>query len=217
MKNPPAARFELTIQQGATAKASGAERPSFAVDPEVPKSIDLSARPVVEALQRSAGAETLGTNSAWATAFNWDEWFPTAIFTVSQKFGTARYLDLWNCDHFDDATDMQKNLSEDRAWFSDNGYDSWGSPESSDGVINCHFRAPTDGRYVCDVRLLSHQGPAEVECLIDGNSFGPLPLDGSLLQPHPCELTTGNHDFQIRQTFGAFFFVSLFVWRVGDL
>lgn len=139
-------------------------------------------------------------------------WLPVASFTVGSKFGTARYLDLWDVDHFDGFTDMKKNLAESRAWFSDKGFDTWGSSQTHSGRINCYFTAPQAGAYVCTARLQSYAGPALVECLIDGSSFGFLPVNGLITQPHPCNLSAGGHHFRIRQMAGSFFFLSLTVW-----
>jgi hypothetical protein len=61
--------------------------------------------------------------------------------------------------------------------------------------------------------LQSYGGAALVECLIDNSSFGPLPVDGIITQPHPCSLSAGGHHFRIRQLSGSFFFLALTVWR----
>lgn len=146
---------------------------------------------------------------------NYAAWAPVATFSVCQKTGTARYLDFWDVDHFDGFTDMQRNLSECRVWFSANGFSSWGSQQTKTGRINCYFRAPYAGNYVCNVQLQSYGGLATVECLIDNFSFGPLHFNGSINQPHPTALSAGYHHFRIRQVSGSFFFISLTVWRVG--
>ncbi|WP_372727382.1 hypothetical protein [Nocardioides sp.] len=144
-----------------------------------------------------------------------DLWFPMATFTVGAKYGRAKYLDIWDADHFDDFTDMQSCLDADRAWFSSSEHAFWGSATTKTGRINCYFEAPDEGRYNCHVRLQSHGGPAVVECLIDDSSFGNLPVDGLIDQPHLADLGPGGHHFRIRQVSGSFFFLSLRVWRVG--
>ena len=140
-------------------------------------------------------------------------WFPTAYFSVCRKTGTARYLDLWDADHFDGFTDMQRCVNDCRAWFSGDGYDFWGSGETKTGRINCYFTVPAAGNYTCNAKLQSYGGPALVECLIDNSSFGFLPVNGTINQPHPCSLSAGGHHFRIRQVSGAFFFLSLTVWK----
>jgi hypothetical protein len=140
-------------------------------------------------------------------------WLPVAHFTVCSKLGTARYLDMWDVDHFDGFTDMQRNVDECRAWFSGGGYQTWGSGETKSGRVNCYFSAPKDGNFLCTARLQSYGGAALVECLIDNSSFGPLPVDGIITQPHPCSLSAGGHHFRIRQLSGSFFFLALTVWR----
>lgn len=146
-----------------------------------------------------------------------ESWFPTAIFRVCFKSGTARYLDIWDTDHFDGFTDMQRGLNDCRAWFSGDGYDSWGSGQTKTGRINCYFDAPTAGNYVCNARLESYPltSQASVECRIDNNSFGPLTWTGAINQPHMSSLSKGGHHFRIWQRSGSFFFLSLTVWKVA--
>jgi hypothetical protein len=143
-------------------------------------------------------------------------WRPIAYFSVCQKTGTARYLDMWDIDHFDGFTDMQRCLNDCRSWCSGDGYEFWGSGETKTGRINCYFIAPTAGHYTCNARLQSFptSSPAVVECLIDNNSFGPLTVLGTINQPHMSNLSAGGHHFRIRQRSGSFFFLSLTVWHV---
>lgn len=137
-----------------------------------------------------------------------------ATFSVCQKTGTARYLDIWDADHFDYFTDMKRNLTECRVWFSDKGFASWDSPQTRTGRVNCYFKAPSSGDYICNVELQSYAGQAVVQCLIDNFNFGPLPFNGSIMQPHHSMLSAGFHSFRIRQQSGAYFFNSLTVWKV---
>ena len=141
-------------------------------------------------------------------------WLPVATFTVCQKTGTAAFLDIWDADHFDGFTDMQRCLTDCRVWFSADGFSYWDSPQTKTGRVNCYFRAPVAGNYVCNVQLHSYAGPAQVECLIDSFSYGPLPFNGSINQPHPATLSVGYHSFRIRQMAGSYFFISLAVWKV---
>lgn len=143
-------------------------------------------------------------------------WFPVAIFCVCVKLGTARYLDIWDADHFDGFTDMRANLNDCRAWFSAEGYTGWGSTQSKTGRINCYFEAPTAGDYVCVASLQSYpdSSTARVECRIDDFSFGPLTWPGTIHQPHPCNLNAGFHHFRIWQQTGSFFFLGLDVYKV---
>lgn len=143
-------------------------------------------------------------------------WFPTASFSACRKTGTARYLDIWDADHFDGFTDMQRCLSDCTAWFSGDGYDIWGSGQSKTGRVNCYFVAPVAGHYTCNALLRSFPSgsPAQVECLIDDSSFGPLTVLGTINQPHLSNLAAGGHHFRIRQRSGAFFFLSLTIWQL---
>jgi len=145
---------------------------------------------------------------------NFQLWLPTATFSVCMKTGTAAFLDIWDNDHFDFFTDMQRCLTDCRAWFSADGFDFWGSGQTKTGRINCFFNAPANGNYICTAELQSFGGPALVECLIDSSSFGFLPVNGTVVQPHPCVLSPGGHSFRIRQVSGSFFFIALTVWKV---
>ena len=172
----------------------------------------IEPRVIIRALRKTAGADTLIQqipNLGKAAI-----WRPVAQFTVCQKTGTATWLDIWDSDHFDDFTDMQRCITDCRAWFSDQGYTFWDSPQTRTGRINCYFRAPVTGNYVCNAQLQSYGGPAQVECVIDSFSFGLLPFNGPINQPHPCALSAGYHSFRIRQMSGSFFFISLTVWQV---
>lgn len=147
-----------------------------------------------------------------------DLWLSTAYFSVCRKTGTARYLDLWDADHFDGFTDMERCVTDCRAWFSGAGYTGWGSAETTSGRVNCYFTAPTAGYYTCNARLQSWPPDARalVECFIDGFSFGPLPVLGTIDQPHLSQLAAGGHHFRIRQVSGSFFFLSLTVWEIPE-
>lgn len=146
-----------------------------------------------------------------------EAWLPTAYFSVCSKGGTARYLDIWDTDHFDGFTDMQRCLNDCRAWFSADGYDFWGSGQTKTGRINCYFTAPSAGTYTCNARLQSYPAtsPASVECRIDNNSFGPLTVLGTINQPHMSNLSAGGHHFRIWQRSGSLFFLSLTVWKIS--
>ncbi len=187
---------------------------SVDVDPRegiVPADLEVSAEDALAALHATKGSEEVF--KAFPQFLDLASWLPVANFSVCSKFGTARYLDLWDVDHFDGFTNVERNLDECRAWFSDKGFDSWGSGQTRSGRINCYFTAPQAGAYICTARLQSYAGAALVECLIDGSSFGSLPVNGLITQPHPCNLSAGGHHFRIRQLSGSFFFLSLTVWH----
>jgi len=170
---------------------------------------------VLDSLKATKGAEKV--LKAVPDLEKLDIWTHVAHFSVCQKTGTAQFLDVWDCDLFDGFTDLQRCLNDCRVWFSGDGYDSWGSGQTKSGRVNCYFRAPTAGTYVCYARLQSHPATttAVVECLIDNNSFGPLPFTGTKSQPHVANLSAGGHHFRIRQLTGSFFFLSLTVWKIG--
>lgn len=178
---------------------------------------DLVATPeeAFQALQTTKGAA--GLLDSFPDLGDFEAWLSTAYFTVCRKTGTARYLDLWDADHFDGVTDMQRCINNCYAWFSGQGYEAWGSGETTTGRINCYFDAPAAGRYVINVRLKSASSnqSAGVECLIDNSSYGPLTVLGTINQPHPANLGKGGHHFRIRQRWGSFYFLSLTVWRTG--
>lgn len=151
-----------------------------------------------------------------ATVAGWDGGTQIAYFSVCSKTGSARWLDIWDCDHFDGFTDMQRSVSDCRAWFSHTGYSTWGSAQTATGRINCYFNAAVAGDYSCVAQLASYPSSsrATVECLIDNHSFGNLPFTGTILQPHFSNLSAGGHHFRIRQVSGSFFFLSLTVYRL---
>jgi hypothetical protein len=112
-------------------------------------------------------------------------WTSIASYKVCGKNGTAAFLDIWDADHFDDFTDMPRRLTDCRAWFSSQGFACWGSDEGASGRINCYFRAPADGNYVCSAQSYPSTNLSTVERLIDDSSFGLLPFTGTVVQP-PC-------------------------------
>jgi hypothetical protein len=173
-----------------------------------------AARDIVRAVKRVRGFDEIAaripevkTVAGWITE--------VAYFSVCRKTGAARYLDIWDCDHFDGFTDMQRSIDDCRAWFSHTGFTVWGSAETATGRVNCYFNAPSAALYSCVAKLQSYPAGSQsvVECLIDNNSFGPLPFTGTVVQPHFSSLSAGGHHFRIRQMSGAFFFLSLTVYR----
>ncbi len=171
---------------------------------------------IVRAFKRSRGYdEIVARIPKAATVAGWDRGTRVAHFTVCGKSGSAKFLDIWDCDHFDFFTDMQRSISDCRAWFSHTGFSTWGSAQTATGRINCFFDAATAGDYSCVAQLQSFpsSSSATVECLIDNNTFGPLGFSGTILQPHFSMLSKGGHHFRIRQLNGSFFFLSLTVYR----
>lgn len=202
-------RFELKIVDSLTSYPLRAERDGLAATDLV-----TTAEEALEALRATAGASAILKKHP-----NFEQlplWQFTAFFSVCSKSGTAKYLDLWDTDHFDGFTDMQRSLNDCTAWFSGDGYEFWGSGGTKTGAVNCYFIAPAAGHYTCNARLRSFptSSPAVVECLIDNSSFGPLTVLGTINQPHVSNLSAGGHHFRIRQRSGAFFFVSLSIWKL---
>ncbi len=202
-------KFRLVRGQGLKKMPPGEDRDGASL-------ADLSPSPQValEALKLVTGADEIIKQVPGLDDI--EGWVSTAYFSVCKKSGTARYLDLWDVDCFDGFTDMQECVDDCRAWFSADGYTSWGSGQTKTGRINCYFTAPSAGDYLCTAGLQSYPtgSSAQVECLIDNSSFGVLPFSGTIFQPHPCNLSAGGHHFRIRQKAGAFFFLSLTVWKV---
>lgn len=169
---------------------------------------------ILEVLKASAGFDEIA--SKIPGLLDVPSWSEVTFFCVCSKGGSALWLDIWDADHFDGFTDMQHCVSDCRAWFSGDGYPFWGSAETKTGRVNCYFTVPSAGNYVCTAGLQSYPvgSNAMVECLIDNSSFGPLPFNGTIYQPHLCSLSAGGHQFRIRQKSGSFFFLSLVVHRV---
>jgi|RhiMetdeSRZDD1v2_1073273.scaffolds.fasta_scaffold377759_2 hypothetical protein len=182
------------------------------VDRTAPPKLMVSPHLVLRALKATMGAKQLIEQIPNLAKSQF--WVPIATFSVCQKAGTAAYLDVWDADHFDYFTDMQHCLTDCRIWFSADGYGYWDSPQTKTGRINCYFKAPSPGNYICNVQLQSYGGLAQVECLLDEFSYGPLPFNGPISQPYAASLNAGYHSFRIRQVSGSFFFVSLTVWKV---
>ncbi len=200
--------FELKVVESLQSYPPREERERVALADSLPTPEDVlkalrSTKGAAEALERIPNINELPL------------WLPIATFTVQRKTGTAAFLDIWDADHFDEFTDMQRCLNDSHAWFSGDGYQYWGSGQTKTGHVNCYFTAPSDGYYVCNAQLQSFptSSPAVVECLIDGSSFGQLTVLGTIIQPHVANLVEGGHHFRIRQVAGSFFFLSLTVWR----
>jgi hypothetical protein len=169
---------------------------------------------IVRAFKKARGYTTIVNQiPKSATIEGWDKGTQIAYFCICTKTGSARWLDLWDADHFDMFTDIPQESRDCLAWFSHRGFDTWGSGQSATGRVNCYFDAAVAGDYSCVVQLQSWSGPAQVECLIDNTSYGPLPFDGLILQPHFASLGSGGHHFRIRQMSGSFFFCSLTVYK----
>jgi hypothetical protein len=150
-----------------------------------------------------------------ATVAGWERGTQIAYFSVRNKTGAASWLDLWDCDHFDGLSDMQRSVADNRAWFSHSGFTTWGSAQTATGRINCYFNAAVAGYYSCVAQLASYPSSSRsvVECVIDNSSFGNLPFTGTIIQPHFSNLSAGGHHFRIRQVSGSFFFLSLTVYH----
>lgn len=202
-------KFRLTVGRGTGALRAPAQ--ARRVASVRPAKLSLTAREAVRSLKATAGSrEVLAQLPRLGTPANWAQ---IAYFSVCQKTGTAMFLDIWDADHFDYFTDLQRELTDCRVWFSDQGFAAWNSPQTRTGRINCFFQAPVDADYVCNAQLQSYGGPAIVECVIDAFDFGPLSFNGSITQPHPCHLSAGYHSFKINQVSGAYFFIALTVWQ----
>jgi hypothetical protein len=175
--------------------------------------VETSPRAVLSALKATPGAERiLERVPGFGDLALWKQ---VAYFSVCLKSGSAKWLDIWDADHFDGFTDMQRCVDDCRAWFSADGFSTWGSLQTKTGRVNCFFNASSAGNYICNARLQSYPASATsvVECRIDNSSFGPLTWSGTIDQPHPCNLAAGGHHFRIWQVSGAFVFLSLTVYR----
>jgi len=202
--------FRLSLGESTKTVTPPAQKERRAA-PRLP-SLDLEPRSIAKALRATAGYKEVAILAP--DIGKWQAWLPIATFSACMKTGAARWLDIWDNDHFDGFTDMQRCLSDCRVWFSDQGYAFWGSPQTKTGRINCYFQAPSSGNYLCNVQLQSYGGPAQVQCLIDDFNFGPLPFNGTISQPHTRTLSAGGHSFRVRQDSGSFFFVGITIWKV---
>src|SRR5436309_8360372 len=119
--------FRLTMGE-----SKALEAPPQKERPAAPRAakLELDPRRIARALKATPGFKEI--KAKIPDLANWQTWwpFPVATFTVCQKTGTAAWLDIWDDDHFDGFTDMQRDLSDCRVWFSANGYTFWDSAET---------------------------------------------------------------------------------------
>ena len=201
--------FRLKIMT--SGKSQSIERPLASIKPVRTKP---TAAEIVREVKGAPGVEAI--LSRFPDADTVTPWLKqVAFFSVRKRTGIARRLDFWDCDHLDFFSDVQRAITDDRAWFSHAGFANLNSAQTATGRVNCAFNATAAGAYSCVVKLLSQPASttATVECLIDDSSFGPLSFSGLKVQPHFTILSRGNHHFRIRQRQGAFFFLSLTVFR----
>jgi hypothetical protein len=124
---------------------------------------------------------------------------------------------LWNTDLVGDVLGMEEALANDYAYFAGDEFAYLGFPGSNPGSCWCFFNSPESGNYVVMVQVESFihpDTPSVVECSIDGSSFGQLSFSSWINQPHHAMLGAGDHEFEIKQVSGAFFFLSLTAYHV---
>src|SRR5256885_586458 len=160
---PADKKFRLQLLESRKAQASDRKRDRVArAKPET------SARAVLRSLKETAGAEDiLERVSDFGELALWQE---IAYFSVCGKSGSARWLDIWDADHFDGFTDMQRCVNDCRAWFSADGFATWGLVETKIGRVNCYFNALNIRRnkttpinvfeWVCGVSTTLEDAPA---------------------------------------------------------
>ena len=133
-------------------------------------------------------------------------WFVIARFSASKKEGTARRLDIFDCDHLDGLSDIA-NFPH-LAFFANK------SPTIFDtkigvGRVDCYFNAPEAGTLYEFVPYVSRHknSKATVEYFIDNMSLGTFP--SLVLVGLVATLSAGIHRFRIRQVGGPFFYHGL--------
>src|SRR5438128_1661254 len=72
----------------------------------------IDAHVVVRAVKATAGAEDVIAKVPGLVTPR--TWLPVATFSVCLKTGTATWLDIWDCDHFDGFTDIPTSLADCR-------------------------------------------------------------------------------------------------------
>ena len=174
---------------------------------------------VLSALQGMRGAEAV---IARVPAMEYHlKWSEVAYFSVCGTRGTAAGgVFLWDCDHVGSVGSMEQNLANCYALFSAGEVESLGSPGTLTGRVSCFFTAPVGGYHVFNVQVetfVLQSGQSRVECVIDGLSLGKIGFSGPINWPVVAVLAPGQHQFQIRQVSGAFFFQSLQVWTIPVL
>src|SRR5256714_12140320 len=146
---PADKKFRLQLLESRKAQASDRKRDRVArAKPET------SARAVLKSLKETAGAEDiLERVPDFGELALWQE---IAYFSVCGKSGSARWLDIWDADHFDGFTDMQRCVNDCRAGFSADGFATWGSAETKTGHGNCYFNTTAARNHACHPRLASY-------------------------------------------------------------
>ena len=101
---------------------------------------------IIRAFKRSRGYEDVIARIPKAeTAAGWGSGTQVAYFSVCQKSGSARFLDLWDCDHFDLVSDMQRSVADCRAWFSRWRLFDVGVRSNSNGPYQLLLQRPRGG------------------------------------------------------------------------
>ena len=92
-------KYRVVLGEAVEQVASPEERDGVA-----PADLKPSRQRVLTALKETSGAEEFIKKIPNLETV--DLWQDTAYFSVCAKTGTARYLDIWDADHFDGFTDM---------------------------------------------------------------------------------------------------------------
>lgn len=186
MKNQP--EFELKVIEALSPLPEGeAGKESAATD------FTTTAQEALDALQATKGASEIlarfpELQRAAAT-------IEIAYFSECERRGTVRGFQILGADRIRDC----------RVWFNDV------VTPGKEGSIYCFFYAPRGPALYTMTAKFDSGEQAEVECRVDGISFGPLGISGPTTQPHPAQLCRGSHLFQIEQRYGSFQFLSLTV------
>ncbi|HEY7021041.1 MAG TPA: hypothetical protein VH349_07990 [Ktedonobacterales bacterium] len=178
-----------------------------------------TAQEVLGALRGMRGAKAvIARVPAMEYHLNWSE---VAYFSVCGTRGAAAGgVFLWDCDHVGSVGSMEQNLANCYALFSAGEYDTLGSPGTLTGRACCFFTAPTGGYHIFNVQVepyVNQPGQSRVECVVDGVSLGKIGFSGPINWPVVAMLAAGQHQFQIRQVSGAFFFQSVQVWTIPPI
>jgi hypothetical protein len=174
---------------------------------------------VLSALRGMRGAKAV---IARAPAMEYHlQWSEVAYFSVCGTRGAAAGgVFLWDCDHVGDVGSMQSDIANCYALFSAGEFGPLGSPGTLTGRVGCFYTAPTGGYHVFNVQVetfVNQPTQSRIECVIDGVSLGKLGFSGPINWPFVAMLAAGQHQFQIRQVSGSFFFQSLQVWTIPVL
>ncbi len=101
-------------------------------------------------------------------------------------------------------------MTDCRAWFSDQGYAYWESPQTHTGRVNCYSERGRTGPTSATRSGRATVVPAMAECYIDSFNYRPLSFKGRSITLTRASWRPG---IRIRRVSGSYFFISLTAFK----